>query len=1639
MMLLIVLGLLSACVPEMPEVRTNQEGNSNLNSQSNNPYNNQNAGGSSVTNNDDELHYDSNSINFFQSGALTSSIMNLPADFNDTFSLKGNDIHKYVSLHKADDSYVCMAIHYPNSLENTVLVLSAKFKQIVNFASNQVEDYLLINSNEIVNQYDCSGSTIQNAIALEFNGDVSYTPSSLCTNCTLAFSNNKTSFFSTNGDQIEQIRTSHLIIVFDPVGQSSNSGGSNTGGNLSCTETTACSGQGYNCCLQGQCVNDGELKPDADTASQAYFLAYLAVNANPSSFRNYPEFYFICAEEVATTPVNSGTISSTNQLTNAQILIETLKGYRDCVNTDQDEMSICTIRYENASSYIVQDPNDLTSNGYAFSAGIDDLNFTSTGAIESDVSNITEVSYGGVVLYKEDIFDMGEEFLELQAETINDDLETAMEVIVKANLVSSALEDTVIVKYKVDGSCEKLNANLGRCKKYYKQGQSSEPARPSDHEDGETAFALPIYANLSYSVTVSVNGINIGQGESTWEIADQSIEFSMPVYTNQEVIITYFVTDDYVEFLTTSKDLAQAQINLHCNCGTSKCNLDPVYVLENGNQTLKSFNCVYPQTVVINAPTQQVAYVSAKSAPHRYFDENGVVYDENISAASTQEGVEFEYISNNTLYPNNIGTDVGFNEIYGSFNKTANAARPPEVIALKKGKTYDLYVDLGSYSSCINCGSDYYSSLQKLFPQNFSYRGGGYKPDSVETNRFNNQGKYRSDDLLFGRACFVPATMIPFTHQAYEDVQSQRMARLAGQHFLFANGYNRDWYGFDYGSLIGSFDGVRWFSIGNARRIQATSNKLFLAVNSFFGDQTNLSDFKVVISEMTTNSSVSLDINYDVQSDGAECQKNHVCSSDDDCIRNLGYDYTCQAVSGINTTWPTFDVNANEIPGSANYRLLSAIIGGTNGQNKRCVYRGRGSLCLANPYETSESYAYSSNAGIHACSANSHCQSLMDDSESAVEKFNRRIARFARSAGSQNNDETVVENAGITDTFGLGARLIGRPFNYFGNEPATDEVIEHFSSLGVTSVCIPGKDTSASDFSSQHSSEAEAIADKILGIGLTPSEDSSQFYSSCPTTDEDGFYLNLNGDASLDSEVIRSRSATQNISSALLTHDSFATLNLFADTEEYILGAGINSNSCLRAAGASCFSDFDCAPSKYIGDKVLSITDFGSLNEAESAFWEESLICGQDKEKYLPLSTLRNPDYDLNNNKCCRESGNQITVYSEDIESPTFFTDKVAGLDDISINDDMRYSRVNTVYDKLTTEPNKYPALKSPASNTGTTDLNDLLRQYNTFHLAASRTCCSGNWVRKFSEDNGNDHHWVEGKTQRIPFESFKCISWEKSSGVNISGLNQQFSCHPLAWDTSECEIKSLSQIEQEKYLKWLEKLELTGISQIAIETSETIKCLVDNVQNDITSTDLPLSKTIKQDAIPQIVDDNGTNYLSAGNMDNFHSGAGEIKQIFDSNKVNCCIPSGQQVASSVTDEQCCTGKTFQNRCCLEDYTDISVYLNRYVSSEASDVSDSLIDPETGYIKDAGTVMQIAQQKNLCCSGKLSYGHAIHSLMIPGSESVAEARVTRFIYSDGQTDNNSETGSIGEIYEKGVRWNNHVYCVPSSFQDPPTE
>ncbi|PIN85786.1 MAG: hypothetical protein COV47_00620, partial [Candidatus Diapherotrites archaeon CG11_big_fil_rev_8_21_14_0_20_37_9] len=180
--------------------------------------------------------------------------------------------------------------------------------------------------------------------------------------------------------------------------------------------------------------------------------------------------------------------------------------------------------------------------------------------------------------------------------------------------------------------------------------------------------------------------------------------------------------------------------------------------------------------------------------------------------------------------PINASTPVGFNEIYGSITSVNSSVNKPVVISVKKGQSYDVFSYKGMFTPCPTCGADYYSGINSIFPAEFLFKGAGYLPDPSKSSRTLPSSllsvQHRADDMLFGRACWVPVTMIPWTHQGNTDLKTQRQNRLAAQHFLFANGYQRDWYGFDYGALIGSFDGVAWFPIGSNRRITASSSKL---------------------------------------------------------------------------------------------------------------------------------------------------------------------------------------------------------------------------------------------------------------------------------------------------------------------------------------------------------------------------------------------------------------------------------------------------------------------------------------------------------------------------------------------------------------------------------------------------------------------------------------------------------------------------------------------------------------------------------------------------------------------------------------------------------------------------------------------
>ena len=1705
--MLIIMLMAWGCLPQQARVFNPDLGNSNVVTENSNE--------TSDTETTSKLP---ESVNFLQLGTQTeTSTLSIFADYKDTFLIRGNEITKYLSeLDSPFETKFCIATKFKGTKGSNVkevLILAARARSFVNYSIGGNEFYLQMDvANEAINSADCMTASLINALNNKFSStNFALNISSICPECNSSISSDELFIYSPSGAQNKNISINQLRLTITPAL------GSTSEGSVTCSNNAGCASQGFNCCLNGQCVNHGEVKEGVDTSSDDYLIAYQKVLARPELINNYQDVFYICPEMVPTVPDNNPIDPNLDPVQQAADQFHELNDLYNCLNPVLDEYSICTKEFENASKLI----ND---GGQNYSAAVDDLTFKGiNGGIT--FNNIREITYGRKILFKEGFYSTDTNTALDPADgsfvsSSNDNFLIGQTVNITAPLASDATDDTLRIRYLVDGTCERLGSSLARCKKYYTQGQNSNPARPSDHSAGST-FLLPSYANLTYNLIVEVDGVRVAPDSSTWSVSGQAVQFNAtkyPIYTNQKVAITYFVSQN-IDLLLTSKGAAQEKVNSYCACDESTpCNLKPVTETINNVETVTNYMCSYPVTDGFDPPLRETVFVSAKTAPHKFFDVNGVYSkNEELSTADEQEGTAFEYIGNNTFKPNNIDQYVGFNEIHGTFNQSVTSSMPATVLDVVKGRRYDLWTEEGTYSSCINCGTDYFTSLNKIFPGEFLHKGGGYLPDMVESRRTTTQGDFRADDLLYGRGCFVPATMIPWTHQTDVDVTTQRRNRLAAQHFLFANGYNRDWFGFDYGSVIGSFDGVTWFSVGNARRVQATSNKLYLAVNAYYGDLTTNNTFKIVVNETTAQllSGVVFDpddtsilfhdpdtvISTDLDSYGAQCQRFHLCETDNDCLTRLGYDYVCSNVTNVKTPWPSFDSYGREISGSKNVSLFS-LFGGSNGFTKRCVYRGKGAPCETNAHnlsQSSDSYASTMDVGVNTCSTNNYCEQLSED------KFNTKIARYGESVANQNNKSYVTPKS---DLFGLTARILGRPLKFYGDEEVPSDVKTQLDATKVKAICIPGKDIENTNTVSElnYVMTGDRKADVITNIGITYSSKNENYFAACPGIDNEeeqsggtGSYTYLI-EGALNNNLHKEKTIAQNMSTNSLDLAIWEDLDFYNDDDgARVDKIGYHKNTCLRSPGASCFTDFDCSANSWIATKVKTITDFNTLNEAEQNFWQEELICGGAQNRYNNI--VPNDQYDLRQHKCCRETGKSFTFYSQthqnsdfDIINTTSLKLKVPGVD-IDIDSPSRYSRVHTIYDKVSSDPTKYPAPLVPATGSGVAQMNDnnfKLRQYNTLHLNNSRMCCTGNWVRNFaSGDNGNGggHRFTAAKGQNFnDIEVFKTLNWgpllPKPSDFPGTAADQPYVCDTIDSQSVFCEIRSVPEDSEAdlSMLRWFSKFELLGIPQVLIETDHLVYKPLDDDQKAPSSkvvfdgtihpigggdptnpakVDVVLSKTTLGEglltpdinSISGLVDDDVDEYIkfySAGNPNNFDLGGDQgFKNIFDANKFNCCLPTGVIYDTpETTSNDCCTGFLMQEgsnqgRCCLPDYTDVSVYTNRYVSSEGVnfpflEIDDDDVDPVTGEIS-RELVLQMAGQ--MCCSGQAAYGKVIGELMIPlltiplddgsgGANGGNPSLTTRRWLYKNTIDAASDVGLAVPYFKEGQKWNNHVYCVP---------
>lgn len=1637
--------------------------------------------GGGTTNTEVLFDFASETRNFIEMGATRSyDVQTVSIDSTDSMLVWGKTVQERIQALPID-SKVCLLAEFKHVSPSNILVLSALRRRIVlntrvtssGVVSTVAYQWLTLPSDSARNQSDCLTTGIINAKNSLYGATASlkFSLQEVCSNCLSSPISEGFKALFDSGNQITDLNTAALKLKIQL-----SSGGNSSG--QQCSSNSGCAQIGFNCCLEGQCVKDGAVKAGIDTSSSAFIQAWEDVQNNPTRFTNYPQFFYVCSTNVPTDPQDD---DATDPNFSALKRFNQMRDLYECLNPQFDEIGFCPIRIENASTKI----SSTNISDKTFTVNTDDNNFHWANNL-LNANTIYHIRYGEQILYQEGL--QGFDSTNVSGShsfpgSGNSNLDSAQSVIVTKTMTNTTLDDTLVIKYKVDATCEKLSTTLARCTKTYVQGRSSTTPRPADHLSSNY-FALPVYSDLvSFIPTVKVGGTSIAQSDTTWRVSGKGILFTQPVTTNQTVTITYYVTPSTgdLDMLTAGRLSAQTAVNQFCGCGVvgaTKCNLKPVEQTLNGVTTVTDYSCVYPPPPLPEPPLQQVIYVSAKTVPHRYHDINGAVWDNDTGAnAPAQEGIEFKYTNGDPLKPNNLTSYVGFNEIYGTFNKQGGSAKPPRMVAVKKDRIYDIFVDSGGFASCDNCGNDPYAPILKLFPQSFATKGGGYFPDAYNSNRTSNTGLYRADDLIFGRACFVPATMIAWGHADYTSVDTQRRRRLAAQHFLFANGYQRDWYGFDYGSLIGSFDGVNWFSIGNQRRIKANGSRLLLAVNGFFGDMTTDNNFKVVVSESLSAANSGSYVTHDSMSDGAECQRFHYCSNDNDCISTLGYDYTCQNVTTMTAKKPLFDVSGNELAGEDLRSIISGV-GGANGRSRRCVYRGRGAPCETDLTNLLGSYNGSDIVGLAACAPNHYCAKV-----DATARFNTSVARFASSPIAQN----LLGTLGQKDTVGQGARTIGRPFDYYGTKtPATinssewglsttSPLRDHLKlEANVEAICLPGREIATSStfadaqFKVPSQTDKEA-ADRILGVGATMKLNSTlttspKSVAMCPTT-VSGTFSHHNPFLSLTDPTHQAASIAQNITSSLMDMSDYASLNLFNTTNgNAATRLGYQRNACMRSAGASCVSDFECAPSAFIATKMKSLPSFGSFvsNAAEQAFWKEELVCGNPEPARIYSNEL-NTNFSTTQNRCCREINKTITTLSQ-FDGNTSFVNcvgndvAVAG-HNLPINSQQRNPRNNIAYDKAwcgpTPQPGKTPALVVPSPRVAADvkmPIVNILRQYETLDTVNSRMCCTTHWVRSFASENGGGHTWGQGRMQSIDRTKLYSWSWwgdqQFYGSVLEAGESEKLACSADNFGTLACEIRSLTDNQIKVYLEWLDIFELVGIPQVLIPKptagGDTAR-IVDTAQVNIHSQGRPLEGTLIHPVIEDVSGTSGDHYVSAASYTKMEVQPGKLKKVFSESEFNCCIPAGGRVPKDATAGMCCTGtltdetpdgEVGEARCCLDDFSDVTVYLNRYVSSEGRGLPESMYDSKTGYIRDPGQVFAIAQSKNLCCSGKMVTGNIIADLFIPlqGGNRLPQAKAKRFAYRTDALDNNEETQSIGDRVDMGFRFNNHIYCAPADYE-----
>ena len=848
---------------------------------------------------------------------------------------------------------------------------------------------------------------------------------------------------------------------------------------------------------------------------------------------------------------------------------------------------------------------------------------------------------------------------------------------------------------------------------------------------------------------------------------------------------------------------------LYQNCGCAKTTLsDMITYCPAYDYTVNYFetsglpnriDCYTPPNTANQIPTQQTVSVNSRSAPHRYFRSCGEEFGSTGACASgdSQEGDFFEYQDEGNILPSQ--EQFGMNSILGQMKVTLDKTVPAKSIAIELDQIYQISTTSGFYSPCPTCAKDSWFTSFSAYPT--TAYGTGLQAIGHSTSRDlydNNSTGGNYEDTIFGRACWIPPTMIPFSHSPISSTQTQRLTRLKTQAALFANGYQRDWYGFNKGALIGSFDGVSWFAVGKGRIVRSTSKKLFLAINAPFADLASPT-LQVVNVQAYDGVSQAAQLDYDptlhlyhpYQNEAGNCQANHMCDTDTDCVTRLGWEYMCASVQDVKTQWPKFDVDAKEKAGLTDILTIDQVLNQKrfpSASTKRCVYRGAGSLCIPNSGTVTDL----NKRKTLTCAPNFYCANI----NTSGSVFNSKVSRYA----SNLEDIPVARN----HYFGKDANVLGRPLSYVASSLTTSlpsdvkanltqNMLQYEASASsTTGICLPGKAlpeasnqaTMFNPYEQHKNADSQGRTDFISQIGGCNSGLFTSYrYSSCPVFNSTGDYEFLSSTYATLNYPIRARNqnscgldsllSTATLSStadALLPYSPFRTIESKTLSTQTVIEPSLARDACLRRAGQVCHTDLDCGPNKMHADQTenFSLAYFG--NEAEKKYHQEYLVCGQGDAKPSPFDTVGYKAFSMSKNRCCREVGSDLTTFTSYIPlkvQPVSSTDynatsydlKMTLAPGISPKDPLRYSRLATVENLGSADRpplNAYQTRSGSSLNFAQTANVMTPYQWKTLGEANSEGCCGGGWVRKFS-DGGND--WTRRDRLYMDMKNFACIN----------------------------------------------------------------------------------------------------------------------------------------------------------------------------------------------------------------------------------------------------------------------------------------